>query len=376
MDSACHIQDLALCTALRKFKGPPRQIPRDLPPGVPPNADIEEVYEPAYAAAEIDELIEEGQNIAEGQRIRRGLPPGGGGGPPAPPALPANVPLPPLDAAGAGQTWRVANGARKGEAVVLKANSIGSGRCAVQQEDVGGGLIFAELVDDVNLDAWKAAGMPTDSDARFVDVHVDEPGRRTRRHWRAAALASITTGFVDWDIPGPRTMKWALDWLVEHEIDPELHHLEVLKQIGARKTDPAVQVHGVCCRILKKALTFDGADPPNLAHLEIVARDIQTAEYHCKKLKEAEVAASSSPSPVLPEEADILAGKNTEAGAWCVSPTLRGYLGEEMLKVYQQNKGDEKLRAAAALRVERAKKKWHEGLFSCTFVERPGWHKP
>ena len=105
-------------------------------------------------------------------------------------------------------------------------------------------------------------------------------------------------------------------------------------------SDPGVEVHEICCKVLELMVTYDQFHVGSCAAAEKVARDLQMQEERYAD----RVSVSQSGS----EETAIFGGLGTR-GNLCICPELKGFVAEELKAITAVNKERRKAREERAL---------------------------
>lgn len=369
----------------------PRNMPRDLPGGLTDDqVQIEEDYNVRFTDPEIDRYLAAAVALVDGERFRLGLPAAGAGaivpaGPvvvggglappppkaaaaaaaaPAPPGAAVVVAPPPpaalavvappvakAKAGGAGAAaaaaptvgptgapllgvedgenfWRISDACPdRGQRVVINGTIMGIGRKAVIFID--GKAISLELVEEAKYQEFRERAVS--GDARVIPLRVDVNGRRTRG-WRDAAKAAVQVVVTGWDdkLPGPRTAKWCLNFLVDKNTSP-LDHLDRL-MMKARFTeeDYGYDELRLIFEVITDILEFDQLDGTNLLFLERLFRASQTVEYfYFTQARDAE-AASSTKRGLGADEKDYFYGRHKLGGSYMVCPDIIEFVSKEI----------------------------------------------
>lgn len=189
-----------------------------------------------------------------------------------------------------------------GGALQAGAGRPGGGEVWVSVETRGGlrrgGAVGEELLEVVRSDrallkvrggAWVAAarllpeevgafrGLEAAGDAR-LGVVAGVGGRQTRQ-WREAVAEIGPVEFLDFAIPGPRSVAWCSRFLDRKAGGPRDHH-KWWKAANRLSDDMwGVVEHSLIMQALDLGARFDALDIANLACFELLARKAQMVEY-------------------------------------------------------------------------------------------------
>ena len=97
---------------------------------------------------------------------------------------------------------------------------------------------------------------------------------------------------VRWELAGPRTSKWCVNYLAIENLGFEGHHERFRQVTKADASSWGIQEHFQVSVALRQALLVDQLDPYNLLSIEIQFRRLQTIEYsYSEKAKDLEAKA-------------------------------------------------------------------------------------
>jgi hypothetical protein len=115
-------------------------------------------------------------------------------------------------------------------------------------------------------------------DARLLPIAARD-GRRVPRLWREVCDAARVSVFEDWDVPGPRTVRWCIDFINRRGGGPEDHHKWWKTSNRLFDDQWGVAEHGAVMKSLRHAGCLDQLDLTNLASIEVLMRRAQLIEY-------------------------------------------------------------------------------------------------
>jgi hypothetical protein len=114
-------------------------------------------------------------------------------------------------------------------------------------------------------------------DARVLTI-VEDDGRR-HRNFRESVRDMSETDWPGWPVLGPRTTRWVLRFIAEHDIAPRARHTKWRHEAGLSPSDPYVDDHDLALRVIQMAVEFDQLNITELASFELLARRAQMAEW-------------------------------------------------------------------------------------------------
>ena len=284
-----------------------------MPLGVDPN--MVHQFRPEPDAGALQQLIAEGEQHAQQERVRLGIPA------PAAPAAPAQAAL-----AGGGGGHQGQHGGRAVPDLVPMAVDQGG----------HGLLVGAGLGDLVGV---ADAASPAE-DARTLTISRDMDGNRFK-DFRSAVQESKPVEFKDWPVSGPRTTKHVILQMIEHGGSALGHHQSWRVACKFQPTDgPAIE-HESWCRVLHTLMCYDQVDVCNLAGVELVVRAIQRIE---EKHKFKMMAADETGENSL-----FMGASGGSRTGTVISPKLTEWIGGELQKEALITKERRKAREERAL---------------------------
>jgi hypothetical protein len=323
-----------------------------IPGQVPLGIDAADVYGfRAMSAAEVDQLVVEGEALAIAERIALGVPPVAvGGGLPIVPVNAAVVPVPAAVAPGAGAIVpaggaaalappvlapalpRIAGAAGTwvldeptadwdvGDEIVIPAGAMimGSRALVIIGTDP---VVVKHLAPGTNILTYARARRdflcddprivpPSDEVRPFISTIIDMAGPRK---------VSPPT-----PLQGPDTKNWFFDTLVKSGLGSMIarHHRwrsesDVGKHDNCRRL---VHEHEIISRVIELAVTVDGINPKQLECFEFLLRRMQLME---------ESVAENPANPSF-EGAEFFMGTGERRGGALVAPALRAHVAAEL----------------------------------------------
>jgi hypothetical protein len=134
----------------------------------------------------------------------------------------------------------------------------------------GGDIGLAQLLKD-------GGGDEQEIDARVLAI-IEDDGRR-HRNFRESVRDMSETDWPGWPVLGPRTTRWVLRFIAEHDIAPRARHTKWRHEAGLSPSDPYVDDHDLALRVIQMAVEFDQLNITELASFELLARRAQMAEW-------------------------------------------------------------------------------------------------
>ena len=151
-----------------------------------------------------------------------------------------------------------------------------------------GSSIYVMCVDGADFQAFMQR--PSTYDPRVLPMVLNAL-RQPERTLKDVAAQSLERE-MPWQLTGPRTARWCVNYLAIEGLSFEGHH-ERLRQITkADSSSWGIQEHFQTSMSLRTALLVDQLDPYNLLSVEIQFRRLQTIEFsYSERAKEAEAKA-------------------------------------------------------------------------------------
>ena len=292
-----------------------------------------EVYPlPAWGANDLAALRDEARRAAEVERRRIAVVPPApvaGAGPPA--AAGAGVVVDSIDEK-AGYTsgalkWLFAEssfGCKFGQVALTK------GAKAVHVF-ADGNSVFIECVD--GADYFRFLQGPARCDHRVLPLELNTMDMPEVTLKEVAARSHEVP--MRWQLTGPRTARWCVNYLAIENFGFEGHHERLRQVTRADASSWGIQEHFQTSMSLRTALLIDQVDPYNLLSIEVQFRRLQTIEFsYSEKAKEVEAKAVGGRLSL--EEQTTFGGVTRQYSTLMICPDPRqdrdgegGQLGEE-----------------------------------------------
>jgi hypothetical protein len=188
-----------------------------------------------------------------------------------------------------------------------------------------GTVLFVECVDDANLTLFQQR--PASWDMRLLPQVLSGLGVPERT--LGSAVASSREEVVLWKLPGPRTAKWCLNFLVIEGLGFEGHHERVRTLCKLDPSSWGVQEHYQLTQVIRQAIMVDQLDGFNCMMVEVLFRRLQTIEFaHSERLRDSESKASGGRLSI--EEQSAFGGLTRQAGTLMICPTLMDHVKIEV----------------------------------------------
>ena len=158
---------------------------------------------------------------------------------------------------------------------------------AVHQLGAGESL-FVICIDGADLDDFK--NRPSRCDLRILPVTKGGLGVPEISLKDVVPLCKEVD--VQWELPGPRTTKWCLNYLAVEGLGFEGHHERVRQICKVDATAWGIQEHFQVSMAIRQSLLSDQLDCCNLLSSEIQFRRLQTIEFsYAEKARDLESKA-------------------------------------------------------------------------------------
>lgn len=317
---------------LRSFRL--RPAANQLPPGV----QLGQVYAlPAWNAAELQAIRDEGHAVALAEKTQRGLVQGGIAAPLGGAAGPAPIVEADGGSSGPGAcnltagvpTWVSAesiDGVRYGQCVegVVAPAVLGSKTVHTLGN---GATLFCMCINDTMVDDFnnRAAGC----DARLLRRRKNALGAPETP--LADAVSASKQHEMGWKLSGPRTAQWCLNYLAVEGLGLEAHH-ERFRQLCKLDSGAwGVREHFQLSMMLRQLLQVDSYNGCNSMGIELMFRRLQTIEYaHAEKARESESRLAGGKLAL--EEQFVFGSVVRHAGTLMIAPALLSHVKEETEK--------------------------------------------
>lgn len=346
-DNDVYVEELSLLSSdLRAIRVKPNQavLPADINPG--------EVYAlPALGADAVANLRAEGLQVLQLERASRGLARDGGG---AAGAVVANV------AAGSSSDpplvpdqlyWVSAEGA---DEIKYGDRVQGVGAVAVEGDKAihvlpNGKSLFVQCVKGSNIDMFKLK--PGGWDYRTTSIEKDAMGKNENNMKEVSRKSEEVK--LEWNLPGPRTSKWCMSYLIIENLGFEGHHERFRQLCKLDSGSWGIQEHYQLTMTVKCAVQSDQLNPYNNLFCEVIFRRLQTIEYaYMERAREQEAKLVGGKLSL--EEQSTFGGITRAASTLMVCPELLEHVKGEVERDAQLAKN---LRKAREEREHARKKK-------------------
>ena len=177
-------------------------------------------------------------------------------------------------------------------------------------------------------------------DLRTLAVKYDSAGKRFR-DFRESALLLTETPFADWEVKGPRTVKWLVEQLMKDQLTPMRRHQWWRQLLRLTPRDEGVGEHELISRMLEAAMTYDQVNVSELSFFELALRRYQLIEeQYSRRLEESELGKDQVDRAF---EHNLFLGSDRTSGRSLVSPKLQewiaGKLRDEAAILKERRKG-------------------------------------
>ena len=158
-------------------------------------------------------------------------------------------------------------------------------------------------------------------DVRVIPVLYDRAGVRFRE-FKSCIDQFADPTFPDWPVPGPKTVKWVLDFMYQRAKSPLGWHQMWRSNGRLQDGESLVLQHESNCRILETCAVYDQFDLTSSAGMELVARQIQIIEEKlAHKFEDKEIGTDY-----------FLMSGASHRSQLCIAPALKKWLAEELTK--------------------------------------------
>jgi hypothetical protein len=230
-----------------------------------------------------------------------------------------------------GRTWRCLSRTDAGAGVELDKPGVsiiadGLGICL----KAGQSFMVRSMTD---------AEMDEEVDARVLPLTVTDAGVR-HMDFRGATRKLTETPWPNWPVLGPRTTKWATEYIVGQDGTARSRHTKWKHESGLNVTDPGVSDHELVMRVVTLALEYDQLNISELACFELLMRRAQMSEW---KYRERILGRSGTVLEELDDE-HLYMGVSEVRGLLMVSPLLSEHISAELHREAVSLKERRKLR--------------------------------
>jgi len=133
----------------------------------------------------------------------------------------------------------------------------------------------------------------------------------------------------DWDLPGPRSTLWCLEFVNQEGLGLDGHHERFRSTCKLESSSWGVSEHHCVTQALKLGLLNDQIDGSNLMMVESLFRRLQTIEFaHSERAREQE--AKGYGGKLSLEEQMAFAGSSRAGGSLMICPLLLDYVRGEV----------------------------------------------
>jgi hypothetical protein len=335
-DGDVYVEEMSAQNAeLRSFRIRPA-------PGVdPPGVIAATVYRlPAFTAVEIGRFMGEARVEVNAARAAQGIVAAAVAAPAAVVAVAAPagaavvVAVPPQNGLAADETpgllqWLASEAMDNvgyGRRVVNVGAAMVSGARAVHVLPSGKQMFVACVAGE---DVQEFQARPGGWDARMLPLVLSPMGTPERS--LASVAQTCQEEVVKWELPGPRSAKWCINYLVVEGLGLEGHHERVRQVCKLDAGAWGIQEHFQTSMQVRQALQVDQVDGYNCLFLEVMFRRLQTVEFaYAEKALEAE--SRSVGGRMNLEEQGAFSGITRQAATLMVCPALRDHVRTEVEK--------------------------------------------
>lgn len=328
-DRDIYVEELSVSNPdLRAFRL--RPAPNQLPPGVAQN----QLYGlPAWGAAELAAIRAEAADL--GRQERANLGPGGPVVAPAAAAAGVVQSQAPegqgpgaVRPDGADLKWVAAEGTstvRFGQVIAgINIPMVRGGKAVHVHE---GHPIFCMCIDSGSVVDFN--NRPSACDGRILGRRMNAIG--TPERTLSEVVAECHEYDMGWNLDGPRTAKWCLNYLVVEGLGFEGHHERFRQLCKLEPSSWGVQEHFQMSMVLRQMMQVDMINGFNTLSAELMFRRLQTIEYgHAERAREAESRGAGGKLTL--EEQYTFGSMIRQAGTLMVAPQLLTHVKEAVEK--------------------------------------------
>ncbi|CAK0822068.1 unnamed protein product [Prorocentrum cordatum] len=218
--------------------------------------------------------------------------------------------------------WRAAEsggGFRFGDPVpghVRTARALGTKDLHVLAD---GTALFVEEVSPANETSFFDTGVS--GDARIMAVRRNRQGRRERTWAEMVADVAREDFTNDWDLPGPRSTLWCLEFVNQEGLGLDGHHERLRSTRKLESSSWGASEHYCVTQALKLGLLKDQVNGSNLMMVDSLFRRLQTIEFaHSERAREQEAKGHGGKLGL--EEQMACAGSSRAGGSLMICPLL------------------------------------------------------
>ncbi|CAK0837915.1 unnamed protein product, partial [Prorocentrum cordatum] len=165
-------------------------------------------------------------------------------------------------------------------------------------------------------------------DARVLATH-ESAGDGRHLGFREGVKQLTETAWPSWPLLGPRTAGWVCRFIRDQDVAPRSRHARFKAEAGLSSSDPGVDFHEFCLRLLQIGIQFDQLNVSELAIFELICRKAQMIEY---KYRGRYLHRMGAAGDDLAEDEHIYHGTSETRGLMMISPALSSYVADELHK--------------------------------------------
>jgi hypothetical protein len=300
---------------------------------------------PMPGGIELQQLLRDGAIAGAAIGIAPGAPPGA-----APVVMAMAAPAAVAVAPAAGVAVAVAGvvvrwvyvetrlGKMRGDEAVLTGAEVLQGVIGLKEITAGAGdWACIRNIGADNVDEFR--GGEAHADARILPLEF-QGRKRQERTWKEVTNCTSQIAVLDWNLPGPRTVTWCVQFINRQSGGPEGHHRQWKLVFKLDEENWGVAEHGGIMKAVARFAEFDGVDLSNLAGAELLLRRAQLIEYVYSSKGPGGGGAkggnkggeSKKDAGLLHYESSIFMGSNKDYGDVMVAPELLEYVSKEVEK--------------------------------------------
>ncbi|CAK0814155.1 unnamed protein product [Prorocentrum cordatum] len=191
---------------------------------------------------------------------------------------------------------------------------------------IGEGLGFVKVGNSSSLVQY---GSPeTALDARVLAIH-ESAGDGRHLGFREGVKQLTETSWPSWPLLSPRTAGWVCRFIRAQDVAPRSRHALFKAEAGLSSSDPGVDFHEFCLRLLQIGIPFDQLNVSELVIFELICRKAQMIEYKYRDRYLHRVGAAGDD---LADDEHIYLGTSETRGLMMISPALSSYVADELQK--------------------------------------------
>lgn len=223
---------------------------------------------------------------------------------------------------------------RRGDTIMLDGSEMIQGEVGLKTFEGKWAAIRKLRKEDLE----KYPGREASADARLLGLEFQGLSRE-QRIWRDVAKDCQQEALQDWNVPGPRTSQWCVQYLNRKSGGPPDHHKWWVSTNGLQADSWGVAEHENLMKVVDRLGRYDGLDLANLAGVELLFRRLQLIEYFWPEKgpgggkghgKGKEQKDKKSEDLSYRAEAAVFTGTHREYGNVMISPDLLEYVSKEI----------------------------------------------